>query len=325
MSSGVVFFISLLACLVFYALEWMVGIGWDFHPDAVTYTQKYLQLSLNMLEQGVLSFPNNMYYLLSYLVDGSVVLLISLNVFAYSLTNVVIAKEFRKFSHFSGWKRNKKIALLLLLLFIPYRLHLAIHVLKDTLIIFGFVLVVFNVNKKSLLILSFIPTFFLRVISVIYLTVLMPNKIIKIGIPIVAIIFIFKYEFLTSFLLGQNALEMTFRESDNVPTFQNMGLMGVIIRAVVWPFFNLTGIYALISPSILYFPVAMGSFMIQLWSYIVFKRFAITPMVFCVMALIALIVPGYASYIRYCFPILIITPILMMKSNPYRSYTGARK
>lgn len=157
----------------------------------------------------------------------------------------------------------------------------------------------------------------------VYMTVLMPKKLIKIGIPVAVVIFIFKYEYITTFLLGQNALEMTFREADRVPTFQNLGLLGVFIRAIVWPFFNLTGIYALISPSILYFPVAIGAFMIQFWSYIVFRKFAITPMVFCVMALIAMLVPGYASYIRYCFPILIVTPLLMMKAYPLIYHSAA--
>jgi hypothetical protein len=325
MSSGVVFLYSLICCFFFFILERMVGIGWDFHPDAVTYTQKYLVLSENLIEQGFLSFPNNVYYLVSYFLNGNISLLIILNVLAYSFTNVLIAKEFKRFSFYSNWGRNKKIWLLLLLLFIPYRLHLAVHVLKDTLILLGLVLVVVNANRKTLLALAFIPTFLLRVLSIVYLTVLMPNKIIKFGIPIVIIFMIFNSEFITSFLLGQNALEMTFRESDRVPTFQDLGLIGVFIRGIVWPIFNLTGIYAIISPSILYLPVAIGSFMIQLWSFYVFKKFAITPMVFCVMALIALLVPGYASYIRYCFPILIVTPLLMMKANPIKYYTATGK
>jgi hypothetical protein len=312
-----------MACAVFFALERMVGIGWDFHPDAVTYTQKYIHLATNLMEQGVLSFPNHLYYLVSYVLNGNVTLLILVNVLAYCFTNVVIAKEFKKFSYYSRWGGNKKILLLLLLLFIPYRLHLAVHVLKDTLILLGLILVVVNADRKMLMALWFMPTFLLRILSVVYVTVLMPKKLIKIGIPIAVIIFIFKYEYITTFLLGQNALEMTFREADRVPTFQNLGLLGVFIRAIVWPFFNLTGIYALISPSILYFPVAIGAFMIQFWSYIVFRKFAITPMVFCVMALIAMLVPGYASYIRYCFPILIVTPLLMMRANPYKYYPAA--
>jgi hypothetical protein len=315
MSSALVFVISFFSCLLLLILERLVGIGWDFHPDAVTYTQKHGVFVQNIFNQGLSGVPNNLYFLVAYLLKGNVILLTSLNIFSYCVTNILISQTVRKYSRFWAFTKEKKIILLIILLFMPYRMHLAIHVLKDTLIILFFVMCAVNSQKKYIAVLAFIPMFLTRVIVLFYIAALQSKKVLAWATPFMILFVAVYYQEITNFLIGQNELKMTFREFDNVPTFQNMGLIGTVIRGFVWPIFNLTGIYLLFSPSVMFFPLALGSMMLQFWSYWVFRKFAFTLNSFLVMMFIAFLVPGFTSYLRYCYPLLVVLPLLILKSN----------
>lgn len=320
MKSSTVFFISLFSCLFMLVVQRAVGIGWDFHPDAVTYTQKYAAFSQNIFDQGVMAVPNNLYFLVAWLFDGSYTILLSLNVLAFSLTNVMLASFFRKYTSHRSLPRETYLILLLVLLLSPYRLHLAVHVLKDTFII-GLLCVIFC--RLRFASLAFVGMFFTRIFSVFYLGPMFPRKYVYIGLCLVALIFALKFQMISEFLLGQNQLEMSFREFDRVPNFSEMGALGIVIRALLWPVLVLTGGFIVLSPSVAYFPLAVGAILLQLWSLCLFRRLASTLAVFLVMALLAMLVPGFTSYVRYCFPLMVILPIVMLRNNSPQTYESS--
>jgi hypothetical protein len=309
--NGLVFFVSLMMSLLFLVIERLAGIGLDFHPDAITYTELYYGVANNIIEKDFLSFPNNAYYLVSYVFNGSPELLISLNIFLYSLTNVI----FYNFVSRTGVVGLSRIVGIIVFFTIPYRLHLSVHVLKDTMIIFFFIYIMCNgwTNYRS--VLSIISMFCLRIFSFSYLGLIVHNRIFKFGVFLLFLIIVLFNDQFTTFLLKQNNLDMTFREFDNVPNFSDLGLLGSLIRAIVWPFFVISGFFVFLSPSIAFVPIAFGAWMIQGWSIVFFKKIAFSVRVYIIMMLIALLVPGFTSYIRYCFPLLIVLPILMLKSR----------
>jgi hypothetical protein len=113
-------------------------------------------------------------------------------------------------------------------------------------------------------------------------------------------------------LSGTNDIELNFREFDRVPTFKDYGLIGVALRAIIWPILTLSGGYAIISPALLYFPLAIGVFSLQIWSIISFRKFAITLEVYIVLAILSVLAPGFVSYNRYCLPVVVVLPIILL-------------
>ena len=303
-----IFSLSILACLFVLSIERLTGIGWDFHPDANTY--------ITISNGAVSSFDAQNYFgaLFFVLVDmmnSEVWMLITFNIFVYSITNVTLANFFKKHT---GLHKKQIWILFLLVIFNPYRTHLSVHVLKDTLIIFGMVYF-FTSNK----IYSWIFLLFSYSVSqraVIYLVAILNKKnLIIIMIPIVFFISIQPEGFLSSILSAKDQVNMTFRDFDKVPNFFELGVLGAIIRAIVWPFLYLTGIFFLLSPTIMYLPIAIGSFSLQFWHFKQYGRPVLCFQVYLAMGILAFMVSGFTSFIRYALPLLTILPILIIKKN----------
>jgi hypothetical protein len=155
-----IFIISILICSLFLGLERIIGIKWNYHPDAETYILEGPVVALVLIENGFLGLFNNFYYIISFLCSANINYLIFLNILFYSLTNVLI---------FIIFKRSDKKYLLNLpfwiLVLVPYRIHLAVHVLKDTIIIFSLVLILSRTFFSKL---SYIFILLMRVFSVFY-------------------------------------------------------------------------------------------------------------------------------------------------------------
>ena len=132
-----IFIISLIINIIALILERLVGIGWDFHVDSVTYIESISNYELkSILSLGDLS--NNLhYYVVSLL--GSIELIISFNIILASLTNKIIYDNvIRNIS-----LRSIKLALIIFL-FNPYKIHLATTILKDTAIIYFLAIALFS-------------------------------------------------------------------------------------------------------------------------------------------------------------------------------------
>lgn len=305
-----IFTLSALFCILMLILERSVGIEWDFHPDARTYIElspgSFSRLGLDDLMLG------KWFYVTVDFFKNHVDTIIAFNILIYSITNVGIATFFYKYTGFY----QKKIVLLLFLLVIfnPYRIHLAVQVLKDTIIIFG--IVYFLIGKRFSW-LYFTISFLFSLRSAMYLIAIIRKRNFIIVLLLISL-FLLWYMGPNGILLilsTEAQVNMTFREFDSVPNFFEFGVLGAAIRAVLWPFFYLTGVFIFFSPSVMYLPIAIGSFFLQIWHLMQYKKYAFYFQIYLAMGLMAFMVSGFTSYIRYTLPLITMLPILVIKRD----------
>ncbi|ALE02765.1 hypothetical protein [Candidatus Pseudothioglobus singularis] len=304
-----IFILSLLSCLFVLVTERALGIGLNFHPDANTYLTLGKDIALADFNFRFL-FGNSFYVLVS-LFDSIIWQVLAFNIFLYSLTNVLLATFFDK-----NFSSNSFLIwfLILLVIFNPYRLHLAVHVLKDTIIIFGLIgfLTLSRVYSWIFMIISYSAS----IRTLIYLVSFINKKTFILAImPVIVFIFIQKDGFLYSIINIENQVNMTFRDFDKVPNFFEYGILGALLRAIIWPFLFLTGLFIFFSPSIMYLPIAFGSFCLQFWHIICFRKLAFLFPIYLSMSVLAYMVSGFTSFIRYSLPLLTILPVMVLYKN----------
>jgi hypothetical protein len=301
-----VFLISLILVILFWSVERLLGIPWDFHPDAETYVTSSYSIALNILDNPTQLF-NNGHYAVTALMNSNVILITVCNCVLFSITNSMIYKYLKSES---GVKRGVFYYLILFgYLFNPYRMHLATTILKDTFVIF--LLVHSLVNRKFFISALFMLVY--RLASIIYFSLFVPRRYFKYFFMISIVVFVFVSDTLISHMNDMNEVHMQFRDFDLIPSFQNLGLTGSIMRAILWPIISLTGLFYLISPAVQYFPLAAGSFFILIYCifYVDCKLNDFLMPVF-IMAMFALLVTGYTSYFRYIFPVVVTLPIYLI-------------
>lgn len=299
--------LSFIVSTTLLLLERMLGIGWDFHPDSITYATESTNTYLAILENWPQIF-NNSFYVVVHLLGESVFLVTFMNMLFFSLTNGLIYDFFKS-------KSNYKIstALALLILLNPYRIHLSTTMLKDTLIIFFLILQL----KDGFLIriISFISMFSLRIASPLYLIILIPRKLIFHAFFIFLILIIFFWDYGIDKLLELNAMELQLREFDKIPTFQEFGLWGALLRGITWSFFAFSGTFPLVNLSVPFIPVAFGSLMTLVFLKLVTGSYKVSAQLLIASFLIGLMITGFTAYIRYIYPILILWPLLMVSRS----------
>ena len=309
-SPYLIFFLSISASLFVLLLERLFGIGWDFHPDARTYIELSSgSLSLLRLDNIMLG---SWFYILVDFFNSNIDALIAFNVLIYSITNVGIANFFYK--HTGRDQKQITLLLFLLVIFNPYRLHLSVQVLKDTIIIFG--MVYFLISKRFSW-LYFIISFLFSLRSAMYLIAVIKRRNFIVVLLLISS-FLYWYmgiDGILSILSAEDQVNMTFRQFDSVPNFFEFGYVGAILRAIIWPFFYLTGVFIFFSPSIMYLPIAMGSFFLQVWHLKQYRRHAFYFQIYVAMGVMAFMVSGFTSYIRYTLPLVTILPILIIKRD----------
>ena len=348
-----IFFVSILACSLTLIIERFLGIEWDYHPDANTYITQSSRIFLDLYTnffitneqaQGcstllcdIKAAKGNLFYVIVGLLNSNINLVIAMNIIVYSVTNSKIASFFRNNCKLES--QSYLGILFLLVIFNPYRAHLSVQVLKDTLIIAS--LVFFTINRSSIsLIFYFLMGIFLRNGWIIYLVSIINirrfsslkrikdffnNKNILLLSASIALVVIYIFWFISNNIstifhvfINTNG-DMTFRGFDNVPSFYELGIFGSIIRAFLWPLLYLSGFFIFFSPSIMYLPIALGSFLLHFWVLAHFKNLSnLTPIylsIFLSMAILAFIVSGFTSFIRYSLPLLAILPILLINED----------
>ena len=154
-----VFFITsiFVSITALYIERKILGLGPLYHPDAahyLKYQSKYFYLSLDYsifeniknylfnFETGSLYYSIvHLFYDLSDYVNFSTPYrnIIKFNIFVYALTNMLILSCLIK-----KFDREKNIDFLTLLIviffcFLPYKVHLSVNVLKETIIFFSFI------------------------------------------------------------------------------------------------------------------------------------------------------------------------------------------
>jgi hypothetical protein len=306
-----IFIVSFFFCVFALLFERLVGIDWDFHPDVITYTTTYTSI----VEQGLASLPNQMYYFIADLAQGNVAVMIFLNILAYCLTNVILAKEYKNHTKNHNFKKNIKFLLLVLLIFAPYRLHLAIHALKDTLIIFMLCVFAAYQGKTFYSLFSIIPLLLLRIYAFFY-GLLFIQKRLLIVITGVAVASMFFIDFsVLEFLQERNEAGMNGRDFDRVPTFSELGILGTIIRMIVWPMLAITGAFVVLSPSLLFVPVAFEAFLARVWSRQLFGHLGVSLGFIICLSVIAAFVDAFTAYLRYIYPAMVVMPLIFMRQS----------
>lgn len=308
-----VFILSLLSCLFVLIIERSFGIGWDFHPDANTYLT--IGKDIASADFNFKYLFGNLFYVLVGMFDSIIWQVITFNIFLYSLTNVALAnfldKNFNSYNGFAWF-------LIILIIFNPYRIHLAVHVLKDTIIILG--LVCFLTFSRVYSWIFILISYSASIRTLIYLVSFVKKKSFMLAIlPVTIFILIQQDGFLFSILSIENQVDMTFRDFDNVPNFFEYGVLGAILRAIIWPLLYLTGLFFFLSPTIMYAPIAFGSFCLQLWHILCFRKLGLLFPVYLSMSVVAYMVSGFTSFIRYSLPLLTILPIMVVYESNRRS------
>jgi len=298
--------LSILIAVLFLILERSIGIGWDFHPDASTYVN-----TSSIIFEGIVGdarkLLNNGHYLVVYLMGSNVGVLTGLNILIYSITNHVIYSQIRK-------KTVVDSALfyiaILLYIFNPYRLHLAVSILKDTVIIFLLAVLICYRGK----IFSFSLMFIYRFAALLYLPLLIKKDRIFIYILFGSVLFILVYPLIRGHILEVSMVDMQFRDFDRVSSFREMSEIGAIVRAMVWPVITLTGYFVFMSPALYFVPLAVGSLVILLVSVkISAGEYWLFVIPLLIMSLFSLLVTGYTSYYRYIFPVLTLIPLYIAR------------
>lgn len=313
-SPGIIFVISVVASVTLLLIERLAGIGWDFHPDAETYINLSELVSSELLNGNLFGVVNNAYYLTVAALGSSTEIVITSNILIFALTNVIIFSKYKEFCKKYGMFSTINMLLFIIVILNPYRVHLSVHVLKDTVIILFFVIIAANYKYSWL---AWIAIIQYRMVSLLYsLPLFKKNNIMIFGVLLLIVVALNPE--LLSRIYNASEVNMTFRDFDKVPNFYELGFQGSLIRAIVWPFFVLTGTFVLLSPTLLYIPLALGAFTIQLWTWMTFRKFGYSLGVYAAMGVFALMVTGFTSYIRYVFPLLIVLPILMMNAQIQR-------
>jgi hypothetical protein len=314
-----IFILSIVSCILLLIIERSIGIDGNFHPDSATYLLIAEDVT-NTIDKFTSVINNGYYYLVDFL-NSDPNLIIALNILIYSITNSVIAIFY--LNNCKDYSKSFHSVLFLLVIFNPYRIHLADHVLKDTLVIA--LLVFFAVSQyRPVKFIHFLLLFFFRIGSFIYLISFIKFKdVFKTSLPV--------FLFFALFIFGMvvyswdrvleiafdapAARNMSFREFDLIPNFFELDLLGNILRALLWPLLYISGVFIFISPSIYYLPIALGSFALQLWCFAQFKKPAITFSICIAMGIFGFIVSGFTSFIRYTMPLLTLIPIIMIQRN----------
>jgi hypothetical protein len=312
----IIFLLSIATCFGLYQIEIFLD-KINYHPDSFTYLTprtEYNELfNVFSIKNLYFIFYYHLgYYLISYIAGYHELILISLNIFLYSITNAFLFILFIPIL-----KKNFHLLLLLLVLFLPYRAHLAIHVLKETILIFLLFLPIYFLSIRSLFIISLLG-FLFRSIFLLYLFIFFNFKKFKklyflsefnfkkiFFILFVSIVFyiLIAYYFLSFALL--NELRVIYsdwgnsfmggREYDNIPNF------GVFFRIFVWPILFLSGTFSFFSNSYLFYILSIEIIILHFVIYYFCRKIILNLALVSLLILIATYTTSFTSFFRYCY------------------------
>jgi len=301
-----IFLFSIFLSIITLLIERFFGIYWDFHPDSVTYATDSLSMFENINNNPLAIFNLGHYYWMG-LLNESIFLGIAFNILFFAVTNSIIHANLHNLI-----SKNSLFIYFIYFIFLynPYRLHLSTTLLKDTLIIFFLSLVLSCFSRLT-------PLFFLfmwRLASIFYIASLLNKKIFKIVFLLVFFWVFSQYSSLVEYADSINEVDMQFRDFDSVPSFKEFGIWSTIVRMIVWPIFAVTGLFVVISPSALYFPVALGSFASLCVAFLSLKnkRTIIWLQLYFTLSLFAFFSTGFTTYLRYIFPVISLLPLFFV-------------
>jgi hypothetical protein len=288
----------------------MVGIDWDFHPDAFTYATKSSIFTENFYDNPVIIL-NGAHYLWVNFLGSSISFVVAFNMFFWGITNAILYNSLldkvRAKGSYLLW------GVFILFLFSPYRLHLSTTILKDTIIIL--LLTCIFALKNKWLPLSLIVIW--RAASIFYLISLISRKIFLFTIFFGLLIAYLNFDWILEYAEKQDEADMQFRDFDVIPSFKEYEFTGTVLRMLLWPILALTGSYAVVSPSTFFFPLATGSIASLVLSYFVTTKinFFLLGQILLGMAFFAFFATGFTTYLRYVYPLISIFPLILLNNQ----------
>ena len=303
-SGKVLFIFSVASSVLLLVIERLVGMEWDYHPDSLTYINDSA-IFFDFVKSDPLVALGKLYYIFVYLTGESIPILIFINIFFYAITNCIIFNYLKEYS-----KNYLSLMILIIYIFHPYRLHLSISVLKETLLFFFLVSSVIYSKYNFLLSLAFslrsgfyAGAFFkLKYLFLLFILTLLLTKFLD-------------TEVYFNQIINLNETNFSFRDYDNVPNFNEFGIYGSYLRSLIWPFIFLSGAFLLISPVGLFIPIAFGQVFSQLMCQLLFRRPLFSIGGYFVLGFFAFIINGFTTYFRYGYPLMLIIPLLMAKKE----------
>ena len=331
--------------LFLYFERRILNIPNSYHPDSVYYFERYsidYILSINYsLFENLRNFFNNLFHNLFYLsiinIISEITIIINasnfefikdtfyrnvvkFNIIFYLIGNIFIIKLYTNIFKEKIFDR-KNLLLLIIILFLPYKTHLTISVLKDGLILF-LLIFVFTYKKIYSLILSILLGtsfrwgFFLYLILFINKKIFNKKLLIMMSITIFAFLSWFIYtkintdhnsDTLNNLLISiknyfqtRNNIDLGGRDYDQVPTFAEYKL-GTIFRGITWPFLFMTGTFSVFTKSYLFYCLAVEIIIVQFLMYWYFKKIVINTNLIIILILIAMQMNTFTAYFRYSY------------------------
>jgi hypothetical protein len=332
------FLLSVFAAFIFLYFERKIlGLSSTYHPDSAQYllgmtfkSYSYLSLdfslfsnfknfiNLDNLFSGTLYYSiSNLFHELQGLLYDKFTFnfspyrsLIKLNIFVYCLTNLLVLNFFIK----NNKNHDLKILIgILIFCFLPYKLHLTVNILKESLVFFFLTLYLFYSNIY-VLIISFLFGSSLRGLYSLYFLnfVDFKNFFVKKNLFILILIsitwfFVITYfvsldnfiNSFTEFIKERNIADMGGREFDTIPNFAEYGNLAIILRLILWPIFILSGIFIFYSDNFFLYILGLEIIILQITLFYCKKKFLFSIGLLLFLALLAIYANTFTAYFRY--------------------------
>ena len=315
-----IFFISILFSLLVLLLENLIDINYAYHPDTLTYLNSAGEINLMNFFKNPINFLGSFYYVWVSFFSSNIIILIILNIFLFALTNSILFSQVKKI-----YKKKGPLYFIavLFIIFDPYRAHLSVHILKDTMIIFSLVIFLFS-SSKIISFFGLILGFMLRLGFFVYLPIKFTyanKKNFITSFLIIAIPFLYYSDGIISLILDEERGSMAFRSFDRVYNFIEIEYpIGVIMRSITWPIIRLTGLAALFHPIYLLF---LFQSVVLMYLFFINENYLSYKIILFIIPLVglAIITTGYNSYLRWSQPVITALSI-WLASLPVKSFVN---
>lgn len=306
MSRGLsLFFISFISAIFFKIIQIYFGIVNGFHPDSLF----YLDNSMNYTAGGLFSLAalNNLYYFIVEWLGANETALIFLNQVAFALTNVLIARQF-------GYDFKTATLIKIFVLFLPYRLHLSAHVLKDSLIILAvFATVTLPLSRAAGVL---ILTSGMRIVAgpaALFMRFFPRRKLFFLGFVAVFLLALLISPTLFTVLSERGDVDMIGRDFFSVPLGNATSVALISLKALFWPFLAKTGGYAGFAVNPFVFMLAAEPLIVAAWA--TYNKRLLTYMTLngtLVAVVFSVLVTNYGAYHRYIYAFMILDYITIL-------------
>ena len=359
---------SFLTYFFLYFERRIIGIDPFYHPDSSYYYDNFIRDQILSSSKGIIEninlyfknfFSNRLYpsiiglsfefyeaiqkiNFLSFLHNTFYRYVVSLNIMISLIINVILLKHYLYTFKDSSYN-IKNLIFFIIILFLPYKMHLSVNILKDIIILLPLVFF-FTTKMFSTLLISFMIATPLRYGAIIYYFLFLNykifNKKIIIGLIVLTItvsLYLFlkvvdigfdntNQDLITSikeFLKARNVADMGGRSYDNIPNFHEFQT-GSIIRGLIWPILFISGTFSFFANSYFMYYLTLEILGIQILIYYFYKKSIISINLILILVIIGVYCNTFTAYFRYAY-IAFYLSILISFFNIDKTYDSDSK